>query len=231
MKNSALMLIFCFLMAVVAAQPSTSVIEVSGQATVSKSPDALRIIMGINVRNTDFAKTVNLLNEQINGLRVELSKAGIDPGAITTANYGVNESYKYTNGKSESDGYQASVQMIIEVYFRQEILQSVYDAISASATKPSIQFQFFVKETEPIREQLRIDAMADARQKAQTLASAAGLSLGKIMRISYRSHQFTPAPMLHKSAMRMDAVAIEAPEVSPGELNFSDAVFVVWELK
>jgi uncharacterized protein YggE len=44
-------------MAVVAAQPSTSVIEVSGQATVSKSPDALRIIMGINVRNTDFAKT------------------------------------------------------------------------------------------------------------------------------------------------------------------------------
>lgn len=213
------------------AQPSAkSIIEVTGEASVSKTPDALRITLSLNERKPDFPQAVNALTEKLKSIKTELEKNGITPESITTANYSVNENYKYTNGKSEPDGFQASVQINIEIYFRQQLMQSVYEAISKLGIKPAIHMQFFVKETEGISEDLRIAAVADARRKAQSLAAAAGVTLGGIQKISYAPAPRFDSPVMYKSSMRMDA-AMEAPQLNPGEMEFRDAVFIVWEIK
>jgi uncharacterized protein YggE len=200
-----------------------------GQARVSKTPDALRISLSLNEKKPDFALAVNTLSESLNKLRQELEKSGFSPEQVTTANYAVNQNFKYTGGKSEPDGYQASVQVNVEIYFRQELLQTLYEAISRAGQKPNIQLTFYVKETEGISEDLRVAAVNDARKKAMSIAAAAGLSLGAIQRINYGGAD-PHGPAMQKTAMRMDA-AMEAPDLSPGAMEFSDAVRIVWELK
>ena len=74
----------------------------------------------------------------------------------------------------------------------------------------------------------RAEAVGQAKQKAQGLASAAGVSLGKILNIS-ESQEF-PYPVALKDTAVWGAPVPE-PEITPGETQFTVSVSVSWEIR
>jgi hypothetical protein len=76
----------------------------------------------------------------------------------------------------------------------------------------------------------RIKAVKDASSKAQTLASAAGVKIGKILEISEQSYfpAPSPAPMMR---MRMaEASSSDAVPVAAGENSYSVSVSVIYAI-
>ena len=85
------------------------------------------------------------------------------------------------------------------------------------------------KERAAVRE-AREEAVKEAVSKAQTLAKAAGVTLGPILSISEGSG-YQPMPVFAKT-MWTDAVsAAPPPPVAPGEQSLTVNVSITWEIQ
>jgi uncharacterized protein YggE len=77
----------------------------------------------------------------------------------------------------------------------------------------------------PLLEKARIDAIADARARAETYAKAAGVSLGAILSIREGGGAEPPRPLYKVMAMS----AAPTP-VAAGQQSVTADVSVVWEI-
>jgi hypothetical protein len=73
-------------------------------------------------------------------------------------------------------------------------------------------------------EKARVQAIADARARAETYAKAAGVTLGPILSISEGGGEAAPRPMYRMAAMAADT------QIAPGEQSVAANVSVVWEI-
>jgi uncharacterized protein YggE len=77
-----------------------------------------------------------------------------------------------------------------------------------------------------MQDKLRVDAVKDARRKAQQMAEAAGATLGPVMSISEVGRGGGPMPMA-----RMQADAAMSVPVAAGTETLSTTVQVTFELR
>jgi uncharacterized protein len=85
--------------------------------------------------------------------------------------------------------------------------------------------RFEYEGEDAVRDELLGEAVADARRKAERLASAAGRTLGAVRSIEERERE-------RIAPLRTAAVAgVEAPDVRPRDLTVTAAVTVVFALK
>jgi uncharacterized protein YggE len=89
--------------------------------------------------------------------------------------------------------------------------------------------RFEVAEADAREREAAAKAVADARARAESLAKAAGLTLGRILSIQPTSG---PRPVPEMMALRADmAQASRAVPVEPGEATFSAEVQVTYALE
>jgi uncharacterized protein len=86
--------------------------------------------------------------------------------------------------------------------------------------------EFIVSNREGLLDEARRKAVADAKDKADLYARAAGFNLGKVMSLTEEN---VPAPRPMARAMAMSAAAAPVP-VEAGEMTLSVRVRVVWSL-
>ncbi|HEY4125504.1 MAG TPA: SIMPL domain-containing protein, partial [Rhizomicrobium sp.] len=88
---------------------------------------------------------------------------------------------------------------------------------------------FAIRDPKPFMQEARTDAVKDALAKAQTLAKAAGVTLGPIISIQ-EGGAVLPQPVM----MRADFKAMAAPAPSPvaaGEQSVTANVSITWEIQ
>jgi uncharacterized protein YggE len=83
---------------------------------------------------------------------------------------------------------------------------------------------FIVSNQESLLEEARRKAVADAKDKANLYARAAGFTLGKVMSLTEESVP-SPRPMVARAMAASAPVPVEA-----GEMTLSVRVRVVWSL-
>jgi uncharacterized protein YggE len=103
-------------------------------------------------------------------------------------------------------------------------LGAVLDASVADGANTLNGLTFGLANPEPVLDEARKEAVANARAKAELLAEAAGVKLGKIVSISETAAYQPPMPMFRQDA------AFAAPPVQGGELGMTASVSIFYEI-
>ena len=178
-------------------------VSVNGTGSVSVTPDAATISVGVNIVETNLSEAQAKATSQMTAVLDALKAAGIDEKDIQTSNYSVYIMQNYDNNgfPAEITGYQVNNQVNATVR-ELDKLGDILDQVVAAGANSIYGITFMATDVEDAASQARASAVANARAKAEELAAAAGASLGA----SFRSPKATPRPLCRRC---MPAVAQE----------------------
>ncbi len=215
-------------------------ITVTGKGQVSVKPDTIKLRITTEGTYYEYEDTIRISADQTRILKETLASAGLDPADLKTTSFDINtayESYKDKEGnyKSRFVGYIFSHRTYIKFENDNKVLGRVLYAISKCPIDISFDINYTVSNPEEAKNEMLKNAIADAKAKAKILADAAEVELGQIEDISYSWSElhFTSSPIenfvLEKSVMAApDAYDID---IEADDIDLSDTVTVVWEIK
>lgn len=215
-------------------------IRVTGKGQVSVKPDTIKLRITTEGTYYEYEDTIRISADQTRILKETLAGAGLDPADLKTTSFDINtayESYKDKEGnyKSRFVGYKFSHRTYIKFENDNKILGRVLYAISKCPIDISFDIDYTVSNHEDAKNEMLKNAITDAKAKAKILAEAAEVELGQIEDISYSWSElhFTSSPidnfvMEPKMMATPDAYDIE---IEADDIDLSDTVTVVWEIK
>ena len=203
---------------ILAADPAAApehTITVSGTGRVVISPDIadLRLGVSITAKTVKAARTANAT--AMTAVIASLKKLGIADNDIQTTILSLQPVYDYSPSSSSPrlTGYNLSNGIAVTIRDLDKVGDAVDGALGAGATTLD-GISFRVDNQVAAERQAREAAMAEAKTKAQTLASAAGVSIKGVASINETSAP-VPYPMYY-GAQAGAAVRDIATPVQPG---------------
>ncbi len=121
-------------------------------------------------------------------------------------------------------GVQRGVEALGAVRVRAPVAQAGEAAQAAMAAEADRLHgpQFVLDAPEAVQEELLVEALAAARRKAERLAEAAGRGLGRVISIEEQGP--------HRAGGDVRAMAVEAPDIRPGDQTVRTAVTATFAL-
>ncbi len=203
-----------------------STISVTGAGQVAVKPAFVAVQFSIQTRDKKQEPAQNR-NLEISGAVLKLLKSrhGIKQDDIYTLDYQLNEDYEMINEKQVFVGYVARTGMKVNIRNMEKYRAVISDLLKAGAT--NIDSLGFGYEKTGL---LKIDALglayADARSKAEKVASLAGKTLAGSVKIEEIETDFGPL----RAEMRMKAEA-SGDVISSGQQFVTAKIHVVFEMK
>jgi len=152
----------------------------SGDAIVAKKPDLAIVYVGVESKeNTAFAAQQDLARKA-SKLIARAKALGIPDKDINTAGYFVGANY-VSDGNIA--GYRAAEQLVLK-WHNVDSIGKTLDALVQEGGATQISIGFMLADPKAAQAEARTQAIADARSRAQAMASAAGVKLGKVLRVS-----------------------------------------------
>jgi len=175
------------------SQTQLRTISVSGHAVVYVIPDIAYINIGVHSDGDTVSEALDSNNTQAQSIVTTLSEFGIDPKDIQTTAFNVYPNQEYNNEGQVVRKY-FSVDNIVYVKVRAlDKLGQILDAVVRAGANQINGISFDVENRAEAESQARIAAINDARQRAEELAAAAGVSLGELQTASvYNSGNAIP---------------------------------------
>lgn len=166
-------------------QYSAPTITVTGYGSVSVTPDTASVIVGVNIVEPVLKDAQSEANDQMTAIIAQLKAGGIEDADIQTSNYSVsvNQSYDPNGTPGEVTGYTVSNQVSVTVRDLSE-LGALLDSVVAKGANSIWGVSFFLADPTDAAKQARELAVADAMERADQIAAAAGSSVGNIISIS-----------------------------------------------
>jgi uncharacterized protein YggE len=161
-------------------------------------------------------------------LIVMIRKRGIEDRDLQTVQFNVSPRYKYDKNQQEPPriaGYQVTNEVHVKVRNLPALGAFLDETVSLGANQVR-GISFGVADPAQLMDEARRKAIADAERRARVYAEAAGLKLGKPIRIDEQTGG-RPGPY---PVARMEAAAASAVPVAPGEQTFSVTVTVSYAI-
>src|SRR5262249_13074292 len=166
---------------------NSSVIVVTGEATVRTVPDEATVRLGI-VRQ---ASTAQLAQDQANTAASEIlaaiTKVGVPSNDIQTSRLTLTPVYAPRSPESSQApriaAYQASNMLAVRLTDLAKV-GPVIDAGLKAGSNDVQGIQFGLRNDLPVRQQALKEAVVEARKKAEAIAEASGATLGMPLEIS-----------------------------------------------
>jgi uncharacterized protein YggE len=212
-------------------------ITIKGTGKVSVKPDLIIITMCLESHDYEYEKTMKLAAESINILQNAIEKAGFNKDNLKTTDFNIRthyESYrdKDNNYKSRFDGYICEHGLKLEFDFDTEVLSNLLTAIGKAMVEPNLNIQFSVKDKDAVNEELLIRATENAKSKAEILTKASNVTLGDLISIDYNwGDLYLYSNTNYNMEDRCMAFKTSAPDITPDDIDVSDTVTFVWEIK
>lgn len=209
--------------------PPPATIQVTGQATVSETPDRVYIDIGVTTRARKSEAAASRNARQLSAVIGAVRRAA-GPGALlTTAEYSISPDYNYPpHGAPVIVGYTA----INVVRVRLDDLQkigAVLDAATRQGSNTIRDIRFAVRNEQAPRAEALRRAAVSARQDAQALASALGLTVVRVLRVGEQTPAVTPRPIFMQ-ASRFAAAPAPATRIEAGAIAVSATVSLTVEV-
>ena len=158
-------------------------LTVSGSGTVLVESDLAVVTVGVREASTDVLVAQSTVNEKIAAIKQALLDAGAKESEINTDSINIYANYDYSDNTEVIVGYTARNSLSVRTTDMDNV-GSLIDAAFAAGANTLDNVQFTVQDDTQAREQALTMAVEDARRKADVLASAAGLQVASIERIS-----------------------------------------------
>ena len=212
-------------------------ITVKGYGKLSLAPDLCVVSLTLKALDPVYDKTMEKAAKQLASLQGALAGVGFDKKELKTSAFRVyteQESRRDENGNYASVfvGYGCTQEIELSFGFDTGRLSQVLSAVTESVSDPGMNISFRVKDTEAAVGELLAAAVKDAKKKAQVLADAADVPLGKILQIEYgkAEHDFSSRTeyAMDRKCMAMNVGA--AMSVTPENVELTENVTLVWEI-
>ena len=175
-------------------------IRVTGTARLSLRPDVTVVTMTLQGTAPEYSEALNRASRDAQTLQDVLERLHFKREDLKTISFFVNteyESYEESGvWKQRFAGYR--FEHILKVSFdsESERLGEVLTALANAAVSPMLQISYSVKDPESAKKTLLARAVADAGEKAQILAQAAGAELKELRSVAHTSGDKLPAKII-----------------------------------
>jgi uncharacterized protein YggE len=213
-------------------------ITVKGIGRVSTSPDLVVISMSLETTEHDYEATMEFAAQKIEYLNVALEKIGFEKKSVKTTYFNINTNYRSVrdaNGNYSHvfDGYVCNHRLKVEFDFDTKRLSQVLSAISKCVAQPEISISFTVKDPSAVSRELLISATANAKEKAEILCEASGVTLGALLSIDYNWGELNVVSHTKFSFDEEMDMACERAidmEIEPEDIKVNDTATFIWEI-
>lgn len=165
----------------------TDTIAIDGTATRDVTPDIVEVTIGTYLEGNDVVKLQEDANSAINTATESIKALGIEEENIRTSNYNLSSDYYWDD---DTDEYYVDVTLTVKITNLQdredENIVGTVLSTAASANLNQVRSLFYdISNREEILEELKLEAIENAKSKKDSYADASGLKLGKLKDISF----------------------------------------------
>ncbi len=199
-------------------------LRVIGSSTINKAPDIAKTQIGVQTIAKEVEPAIDENNRKTDAVVSALKQLGIAEKDIQTHSFNIYPQRDYQK-PNEIIGFQ--VDNMLSVTFRDltKIGKCLQSAINAGANN-IYGINFTLADPESARSEARILAIQDARKKAESMATAAGIKLDKIVSVN------EIYSVVSVDARTYDKASVEASvPIQPGELGVTVQVELVYIIK
>lgn len=209
-------------------------ITVTGQGKAASPPDMATINSGVATTAATAKEALAANNVAMEKLMEVLKSRGIESKDIQTSGFGVYPEYarrnpgqRGSNNEARITGYRVNNNVTVRVRNLPR-LGEILDALVDSGSNRISGVSFSISEPRAIQNKARMDAVDDARGRAELYAQATGARVGKVIAISEQPIR-RPQPAFGARMAMVSEVASSVP-VATGEQQVSATVNVIYEL-
>ncbi|HET8524848.1 MAG TPA: SIMPL domain-containing protein [Thermomicrobiales bacterium] len=176
-----------------ASASGTATVSVNGHGSVLVPPDTASVVVGVDVIEKTLGEAQDSATKQMNAIVRALKEAGVKDEDIQTVNFSVNimRTYDQSGTPGPITGFEVMNQVNVTVRDVNQ-LGSLLDTVVSKGANSIYGISFYVADPTDAASQARTQAVQDARAKAQELAAAAGLQLGRVISISEGTSPVSP---------------------------------------
>ena len=216
--------------ATAAAGEPLATLTLGGAGHVSAPPDMAILTTGVVTTAESARVALDENTVAMTELLALMKAAGVAPRDIQTAGFSIKPRQVYPKSSSGKAPYIAGYTVRNQVTVRIRDLAGLGDILDRAVTAGSNrigEIRFMRADDTALYDRARKAAIADALHKAQVIAKAANVKLGRIVEIS---EDRTPPALPLAAPMPLRAARSAPVPVSAGELTFRVDIRVKWEI-
>lgn len=203
-------------------------ITVSAEGEVEAAPDMATVRIGVREGAESADAAMDAASGAMQAMLDALAAAGVAPEDMQTSGLRLNPVYdnRASSGGRDQAGFEAVNTLTLRIRDLAD-LGEVLDVLVREAGANTMNgLSFGLSDPDPLVDEARRDAVAEARHQAEVLAEAAGVSLGRLVSIQSGGGG-APYPV---AAPMMEARSAGPVPVAAGEVTVSASVTMVWEI-
>lgn len=205
---------------------------VSGEGKVYATPNIAKISVGITQSGALLATVQKDVNTKTQKLTAAIKNLGVEDKDIKTTSYYLYPQYDYTTGSGKITGYEVSTTYQITIRDIDKINDVISTATASGANaEGGITFDLNDETKKEKLQEARVQAISEAKEKAQGLASAAGLTLGKIINVSEDVPATTRLMNLPMAGGGTQDKTVTAPSIQTGQNEIDVTVSLSYEIR
>ena len=213
-----------------AAAMEGPVLSVEGTGRAKLAPDQASLSLGVITTGASAQEVQGENARKMQAVTQAMRALGIEERFIKTTNISLQPQYDYKDGARKLKGYTASNSVLLEVKELAKVGRVIDSALRAGANRVD-SLEFGLQAPERLEQNALKSAVANARSKAEIMASALGKSIVGLKLVSennsgYSSRNYAVSMLAAKTA---GDEAVSTP-IEPGELELSANVHIEFVL-
>jgi uncharacterized protein len=211
-------------------QPYARTISVTGEGEVISRPDTAVVNLSVVAEGSTVKAVTQNGNEKMNKVVAAVKGLGVKADDIKTINYNLRPQYRYPeNQKPQISGYELEQSFMVKVRDLTKVEDVVDKGVLAGANQVG-QLSFEIDDDSKEKSAARLQAFTDARNKAEAMAKAAGVKIGRVVTFIESSNYMPPMPYPERSLMKMEMDS-SMPAIEPGSHETKINVTVTYEIE
>jgi uncharacterized protein YggE len=217
---AALALVIPAVMAQESPDVVPNTITVTGVGEASSAPDMATVSLGVELSGQDVTTVYSDVNAALANIKSALEGIGIAPGDISTASFSI-----YTINMGDGTPSEIRVGNTLNVIVRDlSLIESVLDTAVGAGANAVYGLTFDVSDKAALEAEARTNALADANDRAQQLATGVGVTVGEVVAVVELNNNFGfPLPMAEQGLGGGGGALIE-----PGQFTYTLSVQVTY---
>ncbi len=187
----------------------------------------MRLQFTVYGESKDYGESVEISNHRIDLLRRAAADAGIDPKELKSGEFQIQNQTDYVKNRHVHVGYRCIHEVGARLPMNLELLGNFIANVATANTECDVNLTFEVTDAEALKKDVLAAAVRNAKDRAETIATAAGLHLGSIQNIEYG---YTSVRISSNSSRFSKVVASAAPSFEPDNIQAEDTVTITWEI-
>jgi uncharacterized protein len=203
------------------AEKTAGGITVTGVGTVTSVPDEAAFTIGVQTQGSTAREALAANSEQMRRVIDAVRSAGVEKGDVKTQDVSVSANYA---DEGRIDGYSARNSVLVTIHDLSKA-GAILDAASNAGANEVYGPMLSRSDEDAIQAKALRDAVSNARKKAEALADAAGVRLGRVTALT-EGFAGGPQPYYDSGARALKA---EAP-IEPGTQDTQATVTVTFAI-